>query len=114
MWFRYEDLVLKTQETLARLFVFIGEKSAPTASEIAFEGVLGAGYGDARAAESTEIRKDRIGRWSDVNEDVQREVWGVAETVARRFGYSCSGYGEWQSGAVGCDWQMRRDQWQGP
>lgn len=88
---RYEDLVRRTEETLAEVFSFCGLSTPPTIVADAFarpHEMLEGGWESFAFEGQSEVRDDQIGLWRTWDERLLSEAIGVVEGEMSRWGYS--------------------------
>jgi protein-tyrosine sulfotransferase len=84
---RYEDVVTRTEETLAALFDFLGEDFSPALIQKVFEAEHDDGFGFGGIKGRTAITSDRVGKWHEWPARKRELLWELVEPVARHFGY---------------------------
>jgi len=84
---RYEDLVVRTEDTLGRLFEFLGETPLADPGK-AFTTVHTAGFEDPKAARSKEIHTGSVGRWHSWSQAEIDTTWLMVGRTAEYAGYT--------------------------
>jgi hypothetical protein len=85
---RYEDLVRQPQETLERLFAFIGEPIGSDLLAQAFEKKLVAGLGDWKTYATREINRDSLDRWRRLPSETLARLGPVVNSTLEAAGYA--------------------------
>jgi hypothetical protein len=84
---RYEDLVGEPEQTLGRLFAFIGEPWEPSIVEGAFRNAEVKGLGDWKGYGTVGINAASIGRWRGLPPSTVADLAAIVGPVLERCGY---------------------------
>lgn len=84
---RYEDLVSEPEQTLGRLFAFIGEPWEPSIIETAFRKAEVKGLGDWKGYGAAGISCTSIGRWQGLPQSMIADLGAIVGPVLERCGY---------------------------
>lgn len=86
-WLRYEDLVAAPDDTLAKLFAFLGVDEVPGLAAAALGRPAAAGLGDWKTHGKDKVDDASVGRWKTLPQPVRAKLGARANPLLAKLGY---------------------------